>query len=82
VKKLFAAIVRGCFDNLFHVPHRGSPRRRLNRDECHSDQLATVAKSRNARFDSLTARSSPVWKCWTELEIEKCNNVCLDCQDR
>jgi hypothetical protein len=37
----------------------------LNRDQGHSDQLATIYKSRHAGFESLTARSCRVWKFWT-----------------
>jgi hypothetical protein len=46
---------------------RAAQRLALNRDRGHSDQLATIKRSRHAGFESLTARSCPVWKFWTEI---------------
>src|ERR1700676_2072629 len=36
----------------------------LDRDGRHSDQSATVYKSRHASSESLTTRSCPAWNCW------------------
>src|ERR1700682_6707962 len=48
------------------APHhcRASLRRLWDCDRRHSDQLATVYKSRHASSESLTTRSRPAWNCW------------------
>src|SRR6202048_3099135 len=48
------------------APHhcRASLRRLRDRDGRHSDQSATVYKSRYGSSESLTTRSCPAWNCW------------------